>query len=139
MKGHMKESIGGVLTRDEATALLSSTARASLSRLVKTKQYIAGFDDDGNPVYQTAMVFNPAGLDVEGVAEISVSKGGLKVKMRDRTAAIAQLSKMNGWDAPQRTEHISPACRKVFSDDELKAAVIDILGGRGLPTKIYDD
>lgn len=133
----MKESESRVLTKGEAVELLSNTARASLSKLVKAKQYIAGFDDEGSPVYQTAMLFDPTQLDVEGVAEISVSKAGLKVKMRDRTAAIAQLSKMNGWDAPLKTEYVSPACRKVFSDDELKAAVVKILGDRGLPTNVY--
>lgn len=125
------------MTKDEALQILADIARADLGELVSVKEYIAGFDENDEPIYQSAVTFKRGLSNAGAVSEVSVSKGGLKIKMRDKTAAIAQLSKMSGWDSPQKVDHVVTPV--LPNDVELKAAICEILAERGLPTSVYTD
>ena len=127
------------MTKDEALQILADIARADLGDVVSVKEYIAGFDENDEPIYQSAVTFKRGLSNAGAVSEVSVSKGGLKVKMRDKTAAIAQMSKMNGWDAPARVEQDVVVTPVSPNDDELRAAICEILAERGMPTSVYTD
>lgn len=99
-----------IMTKDEAMKVLSQLARGNLTDIVNFRTVEIGKDmESGQPVYQTVWTIpeelqrdDPERLVI--ISELEVGKNGPKIKTHSKSAAIAQLSKMQGWDAPTKIQ-----------------------------------
>lgn len=99
-----------IMTREEAMAKLSLIGRTDLKDIVTFQTFEVGRDlETGEPVNQTGwfipdnVLSNPAKLAI--ISELTAGKDGIKIKTHSQLAAIAQLAKMQGWEAAQKFEH----------------------------------
>jgi phage terminase small subunit len=125
-----------IMSREEAMKVLSLIGRTHLKDIVKFRTVNIGKDmETGADLNQTAWEIN-AGLqetDSEKliiISELEVGKNGPKIKTHSPVAAIAQLAKMNGWEAAQKFEHAGPGGGPIkvqdvteMSDDDLAAMI----------------
>lgn len=123
-----------IMSREEAAKLLTALSRGNLTDIVKFRTVNVGKDmETGEDVYQTAWAIdenlqttNPEKLII--ISELEVGKNGPKIKTHSKVAALAQLSRMMGWDAAQKFEHAGPNGGPLLTkdvsdmtDDELAA------------------
>ncbi len=98
-----------IMTREEALERLSRFGRGSLKAMTDFKSIEVGRDDDGAKVYQSTWAFKDSDEIPEDhadcISELSTTNHGLKLKLHDPMNAIAQLAKMQGWEAPKKIEH----------------------------------
>jgi len=97
-----------VMTRQEALEKLSLSARVTITDVADFKLTQVGEDDSNAPVYQTVWVIkNSEDIAPEVAAcikSITITKTGPKLELHDQNAAIKQLSDMEGWNAPKKTD-----------------------------------
>ncbi|RAW93971.1 MULTISPECIES: terminase small subunit [unclassified Photorhabdus] len=97
-----------IMTHEEALERLTVMGRTSIADLATFGTHVVGEDENGNPISQTVWAFkNSDELNPEHLAAISelvAGKDGLKIKLHDPKAAIKQLSELQGWEAPKKTE-----------------------------------
>lgn len=97
-----------IMTREEALKRLTSMARARITDLVEFAEHDMGVDDDGRKVIQAAWRFKDSVKNapelLDAIAELTVGKDGIKLKLHDARSAIKQLGDMEGWEAPKKTE-----------------------------------
>lgn len=118
-----------IMSKTEAMKILSQIGRGNLTDIVKFKTAEIGKDlETGQPLLQTTW-FIPEELQFEDpeklviISELEVGKNGPKIKTHSKTAAIAQLSKMAGWDAPQKVQGIIGVADVELTDSQ--RAVLD--------------
>lgn len=112
-----------IMSREEAAKILTQLSRGNLTDLVKFQTVVAGKNmETGEDVYQTVWSIDedlqekdPEKLII--ISELEVGKSGPKIKQHSKTAAIAQLSKMMGWEAAQKFEHSGPGGGPILSKD----------------------
>lgn len=116
-----------VMTRKEALERLTSLGRANLSDLVEFSEQAVGEDEEGNPVIQATWKFKDSALQspvsLSAIQELTVGKRGISIKLHDPKAAIRQLSDLEGWDAPKKTElaatlTMNKSLSELFEDDD---------------------
>jgi phage terminase small subunit len=127
-----------MMGREEAIRILTALGRGNLTDIVKFRTVNVGNDlETGEPLHQTAWVLDenlqqtdPDKLII--ISELEVGKNGPKIKTHSKTAAIAQLAKMQGWEAASKHEHTGAnggpiVTRDVseMSDEELAAHLGD--------------
>lgn len=68
-------------------------------------------------------------LAASAIKSVTITKFGPKIEMHDAPAAIAQVAKMQGWDAPQKVDHTSTDGSMSPSrvDESLVSALVDKL------------
>lgn len=125
-----------IMTREEAMKILTAMSRGNLTDIVKFRTADVGVDPEtGEILQQTAWTIdenlqqdNPEKLII--ISELEVGKFGPKIKVHSKTAAIAQLAKMQGWESASKHEISGPGggainVREVgeMSDAELAAMI----------------
>ena len=97
-----------IMSREEALEKLTAFARTGISELVDFGEYNLGEDEDGNPIVQSSWRIKPQTLQdpmkMAVISELTAGRDGIKLKTHSPLQAIQQLAKMQGWDAPQKTE-----------------------------------
>lgn len=127
-----------IMSREEAMKILTAMSRGSLTDIVKFRTVNIGKDmETGEDVHQTAWVIDE-NLQAEApekliiISELEVGKFGPKIKTHSKTAAIAQLAKMQGWESASKHEISGPGGKPIqvqdvsdMTDAELAALVND--------------
>lgn len=97
-----------ILTRDEALSILSNNARVSMTDVATYAFKKVGEDEEGQPIMQTVWTMkDSADIDPKVIAcikSVTMTKQGPKIELHDQQGAIKQLSAMQGWDSPKKTE-----------------------------------
>ena len=97
-----------ILTRDEALSILSNNARVQMTDIAVFALREVGRDAEENPIMQTVWTMkdsddiDPAVLSC--IKSVTMTKQGPKIELHDQQAAIKQLSVLEGWEAPKKTE-----------------------------------
>lgn len=102
-----------IMEKEEAQLRLSFKARTSMDDVLEWSEYIAGHDDDGNPIYQTAWRLknlNEMPPHVQAsIKSVSVDASGRpKIELYDSIAALRLLADIKGWKAPDKKELTGP-------------------------------
>lgn len=112
-----------IMTREEAMRILTTLGRGNLTDIVKFKTVHVGQNaETGDDVHQTTWEIDEA-LQANDpdkliiISELEVGKNGPKIKQHSKTAAIAQLAKMAGWEAAQKFEHAGPGGGPILTKD----------------------
>ena len=97
-----------IMQRDEALSILSNNARVSMTDVADYAFVKVGEDEDGQPIMQTVWTMkDSADIDPKVIAcikSVTMTKQGPKIELHDQQGAIKQLSAMQGWDSPKKTE-----------------------------------
>ncbi|RAW93849.1 MULTISPECIES: terminase small subunit [unclassified Photorhabdus] len=97
-----------VMSRQEALERLSAMGRVSIYNIAEFRNCQIGEDEDGKPVFQASWQFKDSALQdpaaLSAISELTTGKDGIKLKLHDPKAAIKQLSELQGWEAPKKTE-----------------------------------
>lgn len=102
-----------IMSRDEAMAILTQLARGNLVDIVKFKTANIGKDmETGEDLNQTAWTIDESLQETDPekliiISELEVGKNGPKIKQHSKSAAIALLAKMQGWESAQKVDHLS--------------------------------
>lgn len=112
-----------IMTREEAMKILTQMARGNLTDIVKFRTAHIGKDmETGEDIRQTAWELDeslqetaPEKLTI--ISELEVGKSGPKIKQHSKSAAIALLAKMGGWEAAQKFEHAGPGGGPILTKD----------------------
>lgn len=102
-----------IMSRDEAMAILTQLARGNLVDIVKFKTANIGKDmETGEDLNQTAWTIDESLQESDPekliiISELEVGKFGPKIKQHSKSAAIALLAKMQGWESAQKVDHLS--------------------------------
>lgn len=118
-----------IMEKEEAQILLSFRARAHIADALEWSEYIAGYNDDGEPVYQTAWrLKNAEDMPVYmrcAIKSLAVTADGKpKMELHDSIAALRLLAEIKGWKAPVRNEVTGKdgaPLDQIASEEELKA------------------
>lgn len=99
-----------IMSKEEMLARLTLFARKGVKDLVKFKTTEIGKDlVTGDPVIQTGWWIPDSIMQDEDnlalIAELEVGKNGPKIKTHSSLQAMAQLAKLQGFDAPQKTDN----------------------------------
>jgi len=108
-----------IMTREEMLERLSLFARKDLKDIVQFKTSVVGKDmETGEDVRQTgwfipdSVLQDPDSLSI--IDELSVDKFGPKIKTKDQVKAMAMIAKLQGYEAPTKTENI----HRILDSDE---------------------
>ena len=97
-----------IMGRDEALSILSNNARVSMTDVADYAFKKVGEDGEGQPIMQTVWTMkDSADIDPKVIAcikSVTMTKQGPKIELHDQQGAIKQLSAMQGWDSPKKTE-----------------------------------
>jgi phage terminase small subunit len=100
--------IDSIMGRDEALSILSKNARVSMTDVADFALTEVGKDSDGNPIMQTVWTMKDSkDIDpkvISCIKSVTMTKQGPKIELHDQQGAIKQLSAMQGWDSPKKTE-----------------------------------
>lgn len=102
-----------IMEKEEAQLRLSYKARTSFDDVLEWSEYIAGHDDAGHPVYQTAWrIKNLAEMPPHvraSIKSVTIDAAGRpKIELYDSTAAVKLLADIKGWKAPEKREITGP-------------------------------
>jgi phage terminase small subunit len=98
-----------VMTRQRALERLSLIAETSITDILEFDQQ--ELDGPDGPVRETIWRMKDSAeipdIAAATIKSVTMTKFGPKIEMYDRLSAIQQLSKMQGWEAAQKLDHIS--------------------------------
>lgn len=99
-----------IMTREEMLARLSLFARKGVKDLVRFKTTIVGIDPEtGEAVEQTVWVIPDDVMqnedDLSIISELEVGKHGPKIKTHSSLQAMAQIAKLQGYEAAQKVDN----------------------------------
>ncbi|MNO35957.1 Terminase small subunit [compost metagenome] len=102
-----------IMSRDEMLARLSLFARKGVKDIVKFKTAVIGKDlDTGEEIQQTGWFIPDSVLqnedDLSIISELEVGKFGPKIKTHSSLQAMAQIAKLQGWEAASKHEFSGP-------------------------------
>tara|TARA_R110000744_G_scaffold105561_1_gene201720 strand:- start:152 stop:784 length:633 start_codon:yes stop_codon:yes gene_type:complete len=105
MESRMLDSI---MKRDEALSILSNNARVKMTDVATFGFVEVGKDDDGQAIMQTVWIMKDS-KDVDPdvmscIKSVTMTNKGPKIELHDQQGAIKQLTDMQGWAAPKKTE-----------------------------------
>lgn len=103
-----------IMTREEAMQILTRMARGNLTDIVKFRtDHIGQNMETGEDIHQTSWLLDeelqrtdPDKLTI--IESLEVGKNGPKIKQHSKSAAIAQLAKMQGWESASKHEISGP-------------------------------
>lgn len=136
-----------IMSRDEAMKILTGMARGNLTDIVKFKTVCIGMDmETGEPLDQTAWTLDenlqhtdPDKLMI--IESLEVGKNGPKIKAHSKSAAIALLAKMQGWEAASKHEISGPGGKPIQVQDmsELSDEALAAIAAGTNPTAASGD
>lgn len=129
-----------IMSREEAMKILTGMARGNLVDIVKFKTVQVGMDmETGEPLDQTAWTLDedlqrtdPDKLII--ISELEVGKSGPKIKQHSKSAAIALLAKMQGWESASKHEISGPGGGPIMTRDVSEMsdeALMALIAGQG--------
>lgn len=97
-----------ILTREEALQILSNNAKVQMTDVAVFGLARVGEDAEGNDVMQTVWTMKDS-KDIDPnvmscIKSVTMTKQGPKIELHDQHGAIKQLSDMQGWNAPKKSE-----------------------------------
>lgn len=109
-----------IMSREEMLERLSLFARKGVKDIVRFKTTTVGIDPEtGEEIEQTVWVIPDSVMqneeDLSIISELEVGKFGPKIKTHSALKAMEQIAKINGYEAPTRTDNTH---RVVDSDDD---------------------
>lgn len=126
-----------IMTREQALERLTLIANTEITDILDFKQVAVkkvGKDGEEEADWETiwSMKDSP---DVErkakaAIKSVTMTKQGPKIEMYDATAAVAQIAKMQGWEAPTKVANTDSQGNDVPAqsiDSKLVSALIDKL------------
>lgn len=129
-----KAASDAILTRTEALERLTLIARTRITDVLEFEVVeVETVGKDGEPETKTDTIWRMKESDelnefaASAIKSVTMTKFGPKIEMHDSPAAIAQIAKMQGWDAPQKVDHttsdgsMSPTGAKGRSLDDFYA------------------
>lgn len=122
-----------VMTRREALERLSARARVNFFELIEFGETVVRTTESGEPVVQATWKFKDRESltpeQLAAITELTAGPKGLTVKTHDPVAAMALLSRMQGWEAPRAVELSGPGKGPVqvevvdMSDEQLLGVI----------------
>lgn len=112
-----------VMSREEILERLSLVGRTGITDIVKFKTCIIGKDPEtGEDVRQTVWEIDEELQESDperlaSVFELEVGKFGPKIKMHNSVQAMAQIAKMQGYEAAQKHEVAGPGGGPILTKD----------------------
>lgn len=103
-----------IMSREEAMQILTQMARGNITDIVKFRtDHIGQNMETGEDIHQTSWLLDeelqrndPDKLKI--IESLEVGKNGPKIKQHSKSAAIAQLAKMQGWESASKHEISGP-------------------------------
>lgn len=114
MDSMQKQAVNeAIMSREEMLARLSLFARKGIKDIVKFKTVVIGKDmETGEDLQQTGWWIPDSVLqseeDLSIISELEVGKFGPKLKTHSALQAMAQIARLQGYEAAQRFEHAGP-------------------------------
>lgn len=101
-----------IMSREEMAARLTLLSRKGVKDIVRFKTVVVGKDmETGEDLQQTGWWIPDSILQDEDslsiISELEVGKFGPKLKTHSSLQAMAQLAKLQGYDAAQKLDHLS--------------------------------
>lgn len=112
-----------IMTREEAMKILTGMARGNLTDIVKFKTVCIGMDmETGEPLDQTAWTLDENLQETDPdklmiIESLEAGKNGPKIKAHSKSAAIALLAKMQGWESASKHEISGPGGGPILTKD----------------------
>ena len=97
-----------IMTRSQALARLSLVADTRITDILEFETVDVSSDDGESKTETIWRMKESVELQERAAASIksvTMTKFGPKIEMYDATAAIGQMAKMQGWDAPEKVAH----------------------------------
>ena len=124
-----------VLTRQQALERLSLMAATEITDILDFRTVevqTIGKDGDMETAQETIWTMRDS-PDVErkakaAIKSVTMTKLGPKIEMYDATSAIAQIAKMQSWDAPAKLDVNATVGVSVLTPADYKAARAEMLG-----------
>lgn len=128
-----------VMTRSEALERLSLMGRTRITDIVEfeTVEVSAVDPKTGEDVKKTETIWRIKEsaelneLAASAIKSVTMTKFGPKIEMHDAASAIAQMSKMQGWDAPNKVQVSgdpdNPVVSVTLGKEEYKAARAEMM------------
>lgn len=122
-----------VMSRDEILARLSLIARTGITDIVRFKTANIGKDmETGEDINQTAWTIDEDLQDSDpdklaSIFELEVGKNGPKIKMHNSVQAMAQIAKMQGYEAASKHEIAGPGGGPILTKDVSDLSDEDLL------------
>lgn len=103
-----------IMTREEALERLSLIGRTRITDVLEFEVVeVETVGKDGEPETKTDTIWRmKESAELNEIAacaikSVTMTKFGPKIEMHDAPAAIAQVAKMQGWEAPAKIDHTS--------------------------------
>lgn len=121
-----------IMGREEMLARLSLYARKGVKDIVKFKTAVIGKDmESGEDVLQTGWFIPDSILqneeDLSIISELEVGKFGPKIKTHSSLQAMAQIAKMQGYEAASKHEFSGPNGGPIRTATELTDEQLELL------------
>lgn len=123
-----------IMSREEMAARLTLLSRKGVKDIVRFKTVVVGKDmETGEDLQQTGWWIPDSILQDEDslsiISELEVGKFGPKLKTHSSLQAMAQLAKLQGYDAAQKLDHLSTdgSMTPKSVDADLVKALVDKL------------
>tara|TARA_R110000824_G_scaffold139563_3_gene304749 strand:+ start:670 stop:1302 length:633 start_codon:yes stop_codon:yes gene_type:complete len=102
------KTVSSIMERDEALTILSNNARVKMSDVADFGFRKVGVDDKGNDIMESVWTMKN-GEDIDPaiascIKSVTMTKNGPKIELHDQQGAIKQLTDLQGWSAPKKTE-----------------------------------
>tara|TARA_R110000744_G_scaffold56386_7_gene118974 strand:- start:953 stop:1585 length:633 start_codon:yes stop_codon:yes gene_type:complete len=102
------KTVNSIMERDEALEILSNNARVKMSDVADFGFRKVGEDDEGRDIMESIWTMKN-GEDIDPavascIKSVTMTKNGPKIELHDQQGAIKQITDMQGWAAPKKTE-----------------------------------
>lgn len=100
-----------IMSKEEMLARLTRIARTGITDIARFKTSHVGMDmESGEEIKQTTWEIREELQDEDPeklatIFELEAGKNGPKIKMHSQIQAMAQLARLQGYDAPQKTDN----------------------------------
>ncbi len=102
------KTVNSIMERDEALEILSNNARVKMSDVADFGFRKVGEDEEGRDIMESVWTMKN-GEDIDPaiascIKSVTMTKNGPKIELHDQQGAIKQLTDIQGWAAPKKTE-----------------------------------
>ena len=102
------KTVSSIMQRDEALEILSNNARVKMTDVADFGFRKVGEDEEGQDIIESVWTMKN-GEDIDPavascIKSVTMTKNGPKIELHDQQGAIKQITDMQGWAAPKKTE-----------------------------------
>lgn len=102
------KTVNSIMQRDEALSILSNNARVKMTDVATFGFVEVGKDADDHAIMQTVWTMKDS-KDIDPdvmscIKSVTMTNKGPKIELHDQQGAIKQLTDIQGWAAPKKTE-----------------------------------